>query len=117
MNPAAVSTGLGSVTVLPRVMAVPSGPWPEAGAPVIAAVGATSFTVRAKLVVVDRPPSSVAVIVTVVGPSGPSGGVYDQLHVPAASSWVIVPSEAVRVTVPRPGGRRRCRWPSLESLH
>src|SRR5262245_25888922 len=83
-------------------MAVPSGLWPEAGTPVIDAVGAALLTVRVNVVVAVRPPSSVAVTVTVVGPAGPSGGVYDQLQVPAALSWVIVPSEAVRVTVPRP---------------
>src|SRR5205823_12077221 len=70
--------------------------------PVIDAAGATLVTVRVKVVVAVRPPAPVAVMVTVVGPLGPSGGVYDQLQVPAALSWVIVPSEAVRVTVALP---------------
>src|SRR4051794_33934435 len=83
-------------------MAVPSGLWPDAGTPVMAAVGATLLTVRVKVVVALRPPSSVAVMVTVVGPLGPSLGVYDQLQVPAALSCVIVPTEAVRVAETRP---------------
>src|SRR5262249_13347360 len=99
-----VSAELGSVTELPRVMAVPSGLWPLAGAPVIVAVGATLLTVRVKVVVAVRPSLSVAVMVTVVGPVGPSDGVNDQRQVPVALSWAIVPSEAVRVTVPRPWG-------------
>src|SRR5262245_28101109 len=85
-------------------MAVPSELWPDAGAPVIEAVGATLLTVRVKVIVAVRPPSSVAVMVTMVGPLGTSVGVYDQLQVPVALSWVIVPSEAVRVTVPVPWG-------------
>ena len=55
MKPAAVSAELGSVTELPRLMAVPSGLWPDAGAPVIDAVGATLFTVRVKVAVAVRP--------------------------------------------------------------
>ena len=55
-----------------------------------------------KVVVAVRPPVSVAVMVTGVGPAGPSGGVYDQLQVPVASFLVTVPSEAVSVTVLRP---------------
>src|SRR5215813_10904906 len=85
-------------------MAVPYGLWPEAGAPVSAAVGATLLTLRVKVVVAVRLPSSVAVMVTVVGPLGPSGGVYDQLQVPVASSFVTVPTEAVSLTVPLPSG-------------
>src|SRR5262245_8614899 len=88
-------------------MAVPSGLWPVAGSPVITAVGATLVTVRVKEVVAVRPPASVAVMVTVVGPLGPSGGVYDQSQVPAASFLVTVPSEALSVTVTRP-------WMSLK---
>src|SRR5262245_57023080 len=83
-------------------MAVPSGLWPDAGSPVIDAVGGTLLTVRVNVVVAVRPPVSVAVMVTVVGPAGPSAGVYDQVQAPLASSRVIVPSEAVRVTLPRP---------------
>src|SRR5262245_32939443 len=41
-------------------------------------------------------------MVTGVGPEVLSGGVYDQLQVPAASSLVTVPSEAVSATVLRP---------------
>src|SRR5262245_22644314 len=67
-------------------------------------VGGTLRTVRVKVVVAVRPPMSVAVMVTVVGPAGPSGGVYDQLQVPAALSWMTVPSEAVSVSVARPSG-------------
>src|SRR5262245_42028142 len=43
-------------------------------------------------------------MVTGIGPAVLSGGVYDQLQVPAASFLVTVPSEAVSVTVPRPRG-------------
>ena len=50
------------------------------------------------------PAELVAVTVTVVGPSGPSVGVWVQLQVPATLSWVSVPSEAVSVTVLRPDG-------------
>src|SRR6516165_8867294 len=41
-------------------------------------------------------------MVTVVGPPGPSGGVYDQPQAPVASSCVMLPSETVSVTVLRP---------------
>ena len=68
----------------------------------IAAVGATLLTVRVKVVVAVRPPSSVAVMVTVVGPPGPSAGCRTSSRCRSASSRVIVPSEAVRVTVPWP---------------
>src|SRR5262245_4112881 len=43
-------------------------------------------------------------MVTVVGPAGPSSGVYDQPQVPAASSRVRVPSEAVSVSAALPWG-------------
>src|SRR5262249_11879070 len=67
--------------------------------------GATFLTIRVNVAVAVRPKLSVAVMVTVIGPSGPSGGVYDQPQLPAEMplySADIVPSEAVRVPVPRP---------------
>src|SRR5438105_8013552 len=70
----------------------------------MAIVGATLFTVRVKVVEAVWWPLSVAVMVTVVGPSGPSLVGMDQLQVPAASFFLTVPSEAVSVTVPRPSG-------------
>src|SRR5262249_18268735 len=85
-------------------MVVPSGLWPDAGTPVIDAAGATLLTVRVKVVVAVRPPSSVAVMVTVVGPLGPSVGGADQPQVPVALVWVMLPSWAGRVTVARPWG-------------
>ncbi len=58
MNPAAVSAELGSVTVLPRVIVVPSGLL--AGAPVMAAVGGTLVTVIVLLSFPTPPSLSVA---------------------------------------------------------
>ena len=91
---------------------------PVAGTVKVVIVGATLLTVRVKVVVAVWPPVSVAVMVTVVGPAGPSGGVYDQVQVPVASFLVTVPSEAVSVTVLRPWAsskvpRVRGREPSL----
>src|SRR5262245_32360683 len=85
-------------------MAVPSGLWPEAGAPVIAAVGAALLTVRSKEVRSVRLPSSLAVTNTVIGPPGPSGGVYDQVQMPEASSLATEPTS---VTVPLPSGSQK----------
>ena len=48
--------------------------------------------------------SSVAVIVTVTGPKGPSGAPIDQLQVPKVSFRVTVPTSAAMVTVPLPCG-------------
>jgi hypothetical protein len=98
VKPAVVSAELGSATLLPREMAVPSGL--EAGAPVIAAVGATLLTVSENWVLAVPPLPSLAVIVT-VGDAGPSSGVYDQLHVPDAlvPDLVTVPTDALSVTV------------------
>ena len=48
--------------------------------------------------------SSVAVMVTVTGPAGPSGAPIDQLHVPKVSFWVTVPASAEMVTVLLPCG-------------
>ena len=48
--------------------------------------------------------SSVAVMVTEVGPAGPSPAGSDQLQVPAALSCVTVPTLAESVTVPLPSG-------------
>src|SRR5262245_13036370 len=90
----------GSVAVALRAKALPSGA--PAGTVKSVMVGATLFTVSVKVVVAFRPSESVAVMVTVVGPSGPSAGVYDQLQVPAVSSLVTVPSEALIATVLRP---------------
>src|SRR5207245_2443007 len=70
VNPAFVSAVLGSVTVLPSEICVPSGL--DAGAPVIAAVGATLVTFSVNVVVLLTWPSF-AVIVT-VGLAGPSSG-------------------------------------------
>ncbi len=85
MNPAVISTELGSVTVLVRGMAVPSGL--VAGAPLIATVGATFATVTVK-VAVPKPgdaAESVTFTVTVYVPL--SGKVW---------FWaVIAPSFAV----------------------
>jgi hypothetical protein len=63
VKPAVVSAELGSVTLLPSEIAVPSGLF--AGAPVIAAVGATLLTVNAKVVWAVPPWPSFAVTVTV----------------------------------------------------
>src|SRR4051794_23688795 len=65
--------------------------------------GFTLFTVRPKEVVAVSP-AAVAVIVTSVGAAVLSGGVYDQLHVPAVSFFVTVPRDAVSVTVLLPCG-------------
>src|SRR5262249_32786121 len=104
VKPAAWSAADGSAAVRAKARAWPRTP--PVG-PETPAVGATLFTVRVKVVVAVRPPASVAVMVTVAGPAGPSGGGYDQLHVPVASSLVSVPSEAVRVTVPLPSGSEK----------
>src|SRR5262245_26741862 len=85
-------------------MVVPSGLWPEAGAPVNDGVGSAFSTVKLKVVVALRPPESVAVIVTVVESRGPSAGVYDQFHLPVVASLITAPTEAVRVTVFAPSG-------------
>ena len=45
------------------------------------------------------PKLSVPVTVTVVGPAGPSGAGADQLHVPAPSFCVTVPTEVMNSTV------------------
>ncbi len=58
VNPAAVSAELGSVTLLPRLIAVPSGLL--AGAPVMAAVGGTLVTVIVLLSFPTPPSLSVA---------------------------------------------------------
>src|SRR3954469_44013 len=69
-------------------------------------VGFTLVTVRPKVVVAVSP-AAVAVIVTSVGTVVLSGGVYDQLQVPAASFFVTVPSDAASVTVPLPCGSEK----------
>ncbi len=61
VNPAAISAGMGSVTVLPRVMGTPT---PEtAGAPTRATVG-TETTIAAELVGLVFPSAAVAVTFT-----------------------------------------------------
>ena len=58
--------------------------------PVSVTTGATLFTVNVKVSVPVAPSLSVAVIVTTVGPEGPSDGVYDQLQLPdEPASWFI----------------------------
>src|SRR3954469_25044412 len=69
-------------------------------------VGFRLLTVRPKEVVAVSP-AAVAVIVTSVGGAVLSGGVYDQLQVPAASFFVTVPSDAVSVTVLLPCGSEK----------
>src|SRR5262249_18301768 len=66
------------------------------------AVGATLATVTVKVVVAVSPPVSVAVMVTVIGPVGPSARGWDQFQAPVALSWVTVRGSADSVTVPRP---------------
>src|SRR5262245_33369502 len=97
MRPAAP----GSVATALRSTALPSVPLAGTANEVI--VGATLSTVRRNEVVVVRPALSVAVMVTVIGPAGPSAGVYDQLQVPSPLAFLVtVPREVPTVTVPRP---------------
>ena len=66
-----------------------------------ATLGATFTTVSSNVVVAWAPSLSVAVMVTVWLSSGPSAGVYDQVHVPLPLS-MIEPTEAARLTVSLP---------------
>src|SRR5262249_23062017 len=104
VKPAAWSAAEGSAAVRVKGRSWPRTPSAE---PEMPAVGGTLGTGRGKGVVGVRPLVSVAVMVTGVGPAGPSAGVYDQAQVPAASSRVRVPSEAVSVTVPLPAASRK----------
>ena len=97
VKPAAVSTGLGSVTLLPRLMGVPMVP--VDGAPVIATAGATLFTVNWKITT-DVVIPSFALTMTVWLWAGPSVVPKDQAHVPDAlvPAFVTVPTDAESVT-------------------
>ena len=50
-----------------------------------------------------------AVMVTAIGPAGPTGGVYDQTQRPVVLFLVTAPSEAVSVTVARSADRGSTR--------
>src|SRR5262249_47427840 len=89
----------GSVAAALRTTALPTVP--PAGTVNVVIVGSTFLTNRSNEVAVVRPELAVAVMVAVIGPAGPSGGVYDQLQVPSAF-LVTVPSEVPTVTVSRP---------------
>src|SRR5262249_54551625 len=86
LKPAAVSTELGSVTLLPSVMAVPSRLCPDDGTPVMAAVGGTLLMFAVVLLLLLRPSASVTVSVTLYVPL--SAYVCEGLSVPEP----VVPS-------------------------